>query len=272
MISDSRFPTFTEVVYSAMEIVREEEERLLGEPDPKKLNRLRNSKIRWMVSYSTVLHCLLVISILGNLIQYMRLPISSERLTIFSDLRNLPTVVKNEHPEHGVANSEFDGPPSNTSARAWTNLLQPFYFNISKSEVLSAGSSPEISVRVKEGGYLASLAVYHEIHCLNQLRNFLYVRTDPERSSEHDGEYWKGHLGHCIEVLRLSVMCSADLSLYTFTWPQRQHFTFLDAHSRSPRKCVDWNQLEAWSMKRRISLTPTVIYPAEAGEKGRTNT
>lgn len=59
-------------------------------------------------------------------------------------------------------------------------------------------------------------------------------------------------------------MCSADLGLYTFTWPKEENFTFLDAHSQSPRKCVDWTQVEDWSMKRKISLVPTVLFPEEA--------
>jgi hypothetical protein len=95
------------------------------------------------------------------------------------------------------------------------------------------------------------------------LRNFLYLSTGPSPLSEEKVNYYHSHLDHCIEVLRLSTMCNADLSLYTFTWPREQNFTFLDAHSTTPRKCVDWRQVEEWSVARKVELAPTVILPDE---------
>ncbi|KAF2187322.1 hypothetical protein K469DRAFT_506022, partial [Zopfia rhizophila CBS 207.26] len=170
------------------------------------------------------------------------------------ELRSLPYVIKNEHPGHGIRHSDYQGPPSNATANAWERLLQPFYFNATAEELLQAGFSPETSVKVKDGGYLVSLGVYHELHCLNQFRNFLYIRTDSRKFSQEDIDYWRGHLAidHCIEVLRLSLMCTADISLYTFSWPKYEKFTFLDAHSKPPRKCVGWGQFESWSLKRKI--------------------
>src|SRR5690242_6306173 len=41
-----------------------------------------------------------------------------------------------------------------------------FYFNISEEEVVAAGFPTDGTVRVQEGGYLASLGVYHQLHCL----------------------------------------------------------------------------------------------------------
>ena len=95
----------------------------------------------------------------------------------------------------------------------------------------------------------------------NQLRNFLYLESAPENLRAKDITYWRSHLDHCIEVLRLSAMCNADLSLYTFTWPEQKDAEFLDAHSKTPRKCVDWDQVEQWSLERSVSLTPTIVVP-----------
>jgi hypothetical protein len=66
-------------------------------------------------------------------------------------------------------------------------------------------------------------------------------------------------------------MCSADLSLYTFTWPPDldpynvTSLSFLDAHSKSPRQCRAWSQIEEFSQKRKISLTPNVIFSTDEG-------
>lgn len=54
-------------------------------------------------------------------------------------------------------------------------------------------------------------------------------------------------------------MCTADTSLYTFTWPDDPDAVFLDAQSKSPRKCVGWAQVEIWGMKRKISLSPVLL-------------
>lgn len=94
------------------------------------------------------------------------------------------------------------------------------------------------------------------------MRNFLYLSTGPTPLSAEQVTYYRSHLDHCIEVLRLSSMCNADLSLYTFTWPRKEDFTFLDAHSNTPRKCVNWDQVEEWSVQRKVELAPTVIKPA----------
>jgi hypothetical protein len=63
---------------------------------------------------------------------------------------------------------------------------------------------------------------------------------------------------HCIETLRISIMCQADLSLYTFTW-RTAHDNRPKSKSDSKRQCVNWNDIEAWSMARRVSLWPRLI-------------
>ena len=61
-------------------------------------------------------------------------------------------------------------------------------------------------------------------------------------------------------------MCRADLSVYTFTWPKANDSHFLDAHSNSPRQCVDFKQLEKYAYKRRIALAPTLLQPVVQDE------
>ena len=61
------------------------------------------------------------------------------------------------------------------------------------------------------------------------------------------------------------MMCTADTSLYTFSWPEDPDAMFLDAHSKSPRKCADWEQLEgyAWGRKTGLALTLLKTVPDE---------
>jgi hypothetical protein len=166
-----------------------------------------------------------------------------------------------------------------SSIRSTTRLSDDtaLYFNASEDELILAGASPVTSVQVKDGGYIASLGVYHELHCLGRLRYTLYstniTQTNNVLFTEHLGNSQvnapvhcklrpDNKIDHCLEVLRISAMCRVDLSVYTFTWSENSDAQFLDAHSSSKRGCVDFEQLEAYAARRGIGLAPTLLRPA----------
>ena len=138
-------------------------------------------------------------------------------------------------------------------------------------------------------GYLAPLGVYHELHCLRQLRLYLYRDTYFANLTEANIEWFNSHLGtvlspaprlsvparmsalinrvdHCIETLRISIMCNADLSLYTFYWKIREE-NRPHAKSNAKRVCINWHEVEQWSMKRKVSLWPRLIRKGGVGDK-----
>jgi hypothetical protein len=97
-------------------------------------------------------------------------------------------------------------------------------------------------------------------------------------------EYLRGHLGkhtphplpaiaslpvasdNCLEAIRISIMCSADLSIYTFEWEggddDRPY-----PKSRSNRKCVDWDALHSWAHQNMVPLSPTLLRTTGRAEK-----
>jgi hypothetical protein len=85
------------------------------------------------------------------------------------------------------------------------------YFNASEKELLDSGASPSNSVKVKNGGYIASLGVYHELHCLVKMRNFLYHHRHSQNLSSNELEYWYDHLGmyanFSLFAVRYSLIC-----------------------------------------------------------------
>jgi hypothetical protein len=74
----------------------------------------------------------------------------------------------------------------------------------------------------------------------------------PQRNE--DELFMQPHLGHCIEVLRLSAMCTADLGMYTFFWSSADAEK-PTARSGTPRKCSKWAQIDGWSRERMIVNT-----------------
>jgi hypothetical protein len=249
----------------------EEEERLLyGKHETASTRRITTPRHllerRGFTSYLIAIHVFLVFSLFANIYLGSQIRAPPPRLTVFPDLRRLQTVIQAERPIEGIRNSAFDGPPGDTSSGTWDSLLQNFYIRASTSEVLEAGFDPSVPVRLKDGDYLTSLGVYQELHCLNQLRSLLYNQTPIHESSHQpisgkEFDSYHDHLDWCIEVLRISVTCDPDLSLYTYTWPKEKGFEALNAHAQGEGRCVDWNQIEEWATRQSVGLTPEVVVP-----------
>ncbi|EUC46313.1 hypothetical protein COCMIDRAFT_93221 [Bipolaris oryzae ATCC 44560] len=69
-----------------------------------------------------------------------------------------------------------------------------------------------------ETGYRVGLEVFHQLHCLNLLRMATYPEHYTKVSwsdTNHPPEQVRAHLDHCIEVLRVNLMCFADVNVFT---------------------------------------------------------
>ncbi|KAI0100101.1 hypothetical protein GGR51DRAFT_564511 [Nemania sp. FL0031] len=160
--------------------------------------------------------------------------------------------LNDEHTTNHSYYSKYSGTPTDEQDAAWDDLMRPVYFNASLEEVIKAEETVRENLAVvAEGGYLANLAVYHELHCLRQLRFWLYKDRYYPNITETGDKHQHEHLDHCLETLRLSVMCSANTALYTFYWEdERQVRPNTQSNSRSV--CVKWGPLEKWAYSRRV--------------------
>ncbi|PQE14164.1 Tat pathway signal sequence protein [Rutstroemia sp. NJR-2017a BVV2] len=152
-----------------------------------------------------------------------------------------------------LGDSVFASAPSDkASFKAWMDLVYPTLIRLTYDEMLLAQESPEESVEVKGGGYMGSLGVYHELHCLRRLKLHIYKTDVPPA-------YELYHLNHCIEVIRLSLMCAGNTALYTFEWVGNE--TKPRTKTNSQRVCVDFAAIEAWSKEREIGFSPVLVGP-----------
>ncbi|KAK9419076.1 putative Tat pathway signal sequence [Seiridium unicorne] len=167
--------------------------------------------------------------------------------------------------------SKFDGMPNEANTKAWDDLITPTFFSVSEAELQKTGESVNDSVRLAKGGYMAGLGVYHNIHCLRRLRLYLHAEYYYDSFTAANMDYLYGHLGHCIESLRRSIMCNADTSIYTFTWEDatlvRPGIWRPEPKSNQDRKCIKWETLENWVMERHIPLNPVLLKPGGEEEK-----
>lgn len=169
------------------------------------------------------------------------------------------------------------------------------FFAATEEELVKAAEPLDDSAKLADGGYIAALGVYHEIHCLvcssqaiaiecpyslkcSVSSDFSCIMRSSTRTSlmptsstytvilASTLDVWKKpeltntSKDHCLETIRVSLMCSADLSIYTFKWrehdPDRPH-----PRTHGVRKCADWRSVETWATSRKIPLDPMLLRP-----------
>lgn len=105
-------------------------------------------------------------------------------------------------------NRTFADIPSKETNEAWEQLFPPLggFFNVSG---------------MKE--QRATLTVFHQLHCLDEVRHSYWElshakqlggQPDKDQGGESGGKmHSPSHVRHCIDLLRQSLMCNADITL-----------------------------------------------------------
>ncbi|KAH7346266.1 hypothetical protein BKA65DRAFT_399045 [Rhexocercosporidium sp. MPI-PUGE-AT-0058] len=115
-----------------------------------------------------------------------------------------------------IEDATYVGAPSQAIDDAWTQLLWGRYFSISESEAKELwGNDYEAYWDHDKSGYTAGFDMFHQLHCLNQIRQALHRDYYPETAIH--GEVKKRgrtcakilgkYLEHCINHIRQSLMC-----------------------------------------------------------------
>ncbi|KAF9871099.1 hypothetical protein CkaCkLH20_11516 [Colletotrichum karsti] len=127
--------------------------------------------------------------------------------------------------------NKWRGPPGNHSNDvdvAWHEIeLGAGGIHLTEEEVklLNMTDSPELPFhKIPEehgGGYLAMLEVFHLLHCLNSLRMGLFYNYKHyeflDEGVPDENKYT--HYDHCIDMLRMNLMCYADVTPALFVDP-----------------------------------------------------
>ncbi|KAG8413423.1 hypothetical protein J3458_012984 [Metarhizium acridum] len=173
--------------------------------------------------------------------------------------------LNSEHPVDHDKHSQYAGPPAKDNDAAWDSLMRPVHFNATREELERAGESMSNIAELEGGGYPASLGVYHELHCVRQMRFYLYQEHYYPNLTEAQHEYLRGHLDHCLETLRLATMCRGSADVYSFYWNGTK--TGKPAtQSNAKSVCVKWSSIEGWAYSRMPTTTRLVEQTQENGQ------
>lgn len=114
--------------------------------------------------------------------------------------------------------SKYSGKPSPALDKAWHDLLNDENIRI-EPEVIKRLGREDIGVRIPgDDGYIGTINVYHELHCLKRLHQYMYQEMYWTDLDDVQREMNRLHNEHCIDFLRQSAMCHGDVGLITFEW------------------------------------------------------
>ncbi|KAF2102912.1 hypothetical protein NA57DRAFT_17127, partial [Rhizodiscina lignyota] len=160
--------------------------------------------------------------------------------------------------------------PSPEVDAAWAALGVDYEeIQVPKEDIEQAGISPG-HFRLGEeygGGYPAVIEVVHDLHCLNTLRQSLYFNSDyyhklgkgPFRNAEPS---LRTHIGHCLDSLRQTLMCTSHTGLYPFIWVGNPPHPFPDFNRK--HMCRNFEDIRAFAERRQVILPEEIeVHPHE---------
>ncbi|KAJ5772117.1 hypothetical protein N7520_002646 [Penicillium odoratum] len=157
--------------------------------------------------------------------------------------------------------SIYRGNPSPELDLAWKRLTKISPINVSESDVWKVGKNATEAARLPKefgGGWMGGIEVFYQLHCLSMLRQGSYLYIDYYR--EENPDYWNAthtpmHLDHCIEMIRQSLMCTADLGLMTYNFVEFRAEAWPDFNTL--HKCRDFDKVHDWMYERALHKPKT---------------
>ncbi|KAK7184349.1 hypothetical protein PSPO01_09726 [Paraphaeosphaeria sporulosa] len=141
--------------------------------------------------------------------------------------------------------SEYRGRPTSELEDRWAKLWRIGGISVPASNLAALNRSKEGYAQTSDGMYGAFLEVHHQIHCLNMIRQYTWLNEfNASFFGLEDGpKLNRMHVDHCIETLRLALMCRADTTPLLVRLGG-EHGTKADFNSH--HKCVKWDHFMEW--------------------------
>lgn len=164
---------------------------------------------------------------------------SSMKHSLFGDALQFPTV---QFDVDAWLFSNYTGPPSHASDKAWASLQEVRGIQISPSQA-SLLNHAEEGLFARNGTLATILGVQHNLHCIRILRQTLYpTYYYPDHNTDADQGARAHHAGHCLEAIRQSVMCTPDLIPRAVRWADNERLDVAVIPSVT-MQCLSWDSL-----------------------------
>ncbi|RYC60887.1 hypothetical protein CHU98_g5324 [Xylaria longipes] len=155
-------------------------------------------------------------------------------------------------------------PPSPAVDEAWDRITRVNLISISENEIRKLGKDPSLTIQSPEswwskswgGGYMGQIDVFHQIHCLNMLRQGLIINYNYYWGKKYGltpPVQFGVHLNHCLATILENLMCHADVDIVTFNWRESQNEPFPDFEIR--KQCRDFEAIVDWQREKKLNDT-----------------
>lgn len=163
----------------------------------------------------------------------------------------------------------YQGLPNETNNKLWLDLYDQERTHLSYEQALLLPNKT-LPEKAAPGKYVVLLNVFHNLHCLDALRQVLYYFIDDKWTAHNnpytlmshvggtidalliaDGGMDHGivHLDHCIDALRQQEMCLPDITPNVFQyspWDQG-----IRAFSSVVHECRNFTKIKEWARQNR---------------------
>ncbi|KAL1877115.1 hypothetical protein VTK73DRAFT_8852 [Phialemonium thermophilum] len=158
----------------------------------------------------------------------------------------------------------YGGPPSPAVESLWMDLAVNFTpVAIPEIPGKKAGLSGSVLMARndksgnRELAYLATVEVFHQLHCLDLLRkaaypNFGYYSQLGEPMFNDNELYQLGpHIGHCVDILRQSLTCKPDYALIGYSYVEGLDYP-VPNFPAVKHNCHNFSALQKWTEERAV--------------------
>ncbi|ROW14586.1 hypothetical protein VPNG_03163 [Cytospora leucostoma] len=104
----------------------------------------------------------------------------------------------------------------------------------------------------REALYPVQIDVFHQIHCLDQVRkqmHYQYYYAD-QYGAQGPGEMHWMHVRHCLHMVLQSLMCSADVDIVPHRWVEKDDKPF--AQFSITKQCRNFDNLRQWNRENAV--------------------
>ncbi|KAI1122538.1 hypothetical protein F5Y10DRAFT_253864 [Nemania abortiva] len=159
--------------------------------------------------------------------------------------------------------SQYIGPPTPELEERWDDLWSRGTIELPPDGPEKLNKSTESLMHARKDpsrGYTAVLEVFHHLHCLNQIRQYTWKDYYATHMADWIAQDNHGivdlnvtdknsvgdrmHVDHCIEALRLQIMCYADLTPLLIE--DADNSLGQKADFNVHHKCRNWQKVTEW--------------------------
>ncbi|KAI0816462.1 hypothetical protein GGR55DRAFT_627046 [Xylaria sp. FL0064] len=167
--------------------------------------------------------------------------------------------------------------PNPEADRVWEDYENVRPIRLTKSQIIRMGKDPSRVSRYEDkdwgfgdDAYVGDLDVFHQLHCLNTLRQYAYAdyyNLTPIETGDASS-LMAMHVNHCVDILLQEIQCSGNVGFITSGWVKNQRYPQPDMSIN--RKCIAFENVIAWRNAHSVDSDRYVQVMAEPRGKPET--